>query len=197
MYIKAVVPGTEGMTHLDCRRPQAVPSLCLRRAASNQDGVWATALQEEMPTDRDTDKDDHHPGRRWKNAAAFTWLTFPLNSKPLTYTFLLLVKRVGLKWKLRRSLSVHNPPPQIAGHLSKAPTKIQSLPVRIGSGSGRQHELWLFWFHIELLCHRVVLFVSGRCELLSLKGCTIYMTDSIWKCPLPHTLANLFFFNFY
>ena len=35
----------------------------------------------------ETDIDEgHRPGRRWKNTAVFIWLTFSLNSKPLTYT---------------------------------------------------------------------------------------------------------------
>ena len=76
---------------------------------------------------------------------------FSLNSKPLSYTFLLLMKRVSLKWKLRRSVRVQNPPSsQIASHLSKAPIKIQSLVLLIGSGSDRQHELRHFRFHDDL-----------------------------------------------
>ena len=35
MQVKAIVPGTEGMTHPDSRRPEAVPPLCPRRTASN------------------------------------------------------------------------------------------------------------------------------------------------------------------
>ena len=36
MHIKAIVPGTEGMTHPDSRRAGGpVPPLCLRRTANN------------------------------------------------------------------------------------------------------------------------------------------------------------------
>ena len=41
-----------------------------------------------------------------------------------------------------------NPPSsQTAGRLSKAPVKIHSLSLRIGSGDRRQHRHQLFWFH--------------------------------------------------
>ena len=36
-------------------------------------------------------------------------------------------------------------------HLNKVPTKIQSLSLLIGSGSGRQHECWLFWFQWDCI----------------------------------------------
>ena len=62
-------------------------------------------------------------------AAAFIWLTSPLNSKPLTYTFV-LIKRVSLKWNLGWSARAHNPPAsQITDHLNKVPIKIQSLSL--------------------------------------------------------------------
>ena len=114
-----------------------------------QDGIWATALQGETPTTQDTEK-DHCPGHRIKDVAAFIWLTFSLNSIPLTYTFLLLIKSVNLKWNLRRSVRVCNPlSSQIASHLNKVPIKIESLSLLIGSGSDKQHECRLFWFHIH------------------------------------------------
>ena len=63
----------------------------------------------------------------------FIWLTFSLNSNPLSYTFLLL-KRVSLKQNLRRSVWVQTCPSQIADHLNKTPMKIQSLSWLVGSG---------------------------------------------------------------
>ena len=79
---------------------------------------------------------DHHPEHTQRNAADFIRLTFPINSKPLTYTFLLLTKRVGLKWNVRQSVRVHNLlSSQITGHLNKVP--IKSHPLSLLNGSGR------------------------------------------------------------
>ena len=124
-------------------RPQAASPLRLRRTASNHDGIWAIVLQGEMSTAQDT-----HKVNRWKNAVAFIWLTFSLNSKPL-------IKRVGLKWNVRRSLRVHNPPSsQITGHLNKVPIEIKSLSLLIGSGGDRQHKHRLFRFHYNPVLSR-------------------------------------------
>ena len=41
---------------------------------------------------------------------------------------------------------------QIAGHLNKAPIKIQSLSLLIGSGSDRQYEHRFFWFQKYIIC---------------------------------------------
>ena len=77
----------------------------------------------------------------------FIWLTFSLNSKPFTYTFLLLIKRVNLKQNVRQSVRVYNlPSSQIASHLNKAPIKIQSLFLLIGFGSDRQTNVSFFGF---------------------------------------------------
>ena len=47
----------------------------------------------------------------------------------------------------RRFLRIRNPlPSQISSHLNKAPMKIQSMFLFVGSGSDRQHEHWLFTF---------------------------------------------------
>ena len=100
---------------------------------------------------QDTDE-DHHPGHRCKNAAAFIWLAFSLNSKLLTCTFLFLINKVSLKWNLRRSVRIHNPSSsQISGCLNKAPIQIQSLSLLIRSGGDRQHACQIFWFHIDIL----------------------------------------------
>ena len=117
----------------------------------------------EMSTDHDTDN-DHWPGCRWKNDAAFIWLTFPLNSKPLTYTFLLLIKKVGLKWNLRQSVRVHpsHPPPsQIADCPNNVPIKIQSLSLLIGSG--RWQAAWMPAFRV-LLWIPISLDLSSFCK---------------------------------
>ena len=56
-----------------------------------------------------------------------------------------------MKWNVRWSVRIHNPlSSQTSGYLNKAPTKIQSLSLLIGSSSDRQHKHWLFWFHQEL-----------------------------------------------
>ena len=74
-----------------------------------------------------------------------------MNSNPITYFFPELqtpyvhfsfpYKKVDLIWDVRWSFKIHNPPSsQITSHLNKAPIKIQSLSLLIGSGSDKQHE---------------------------------------------------------
>ena len=123
------------MTHPDSGTPQAVPPLCPRSTVSNQDGIWALVFRDR---ERITDERMLRP---------FIWLNFSLNYQPLAYIFLLLIKRVSLKWNVRRSLKVHNPlSSQIAGHLNTVPIGIQSLSLLIGSGSDREHQCRLFRF---------------------------------------------------
>ena len=50
MHVKAIVPGAEGMTHPDSRRPPAVPPLCSGGLQATQAGIWTIALQGERTT---------------------------------------------------------------------------------------------------------------------------------------------------
>ena len=83
------------MSRPDSRRPQAGPPLSLRRPVSIK--MRSELLHFRVRV--------HHPGQRKRpqeRTVAFIWFAFPLNSNPLTYSFLLLIKRVGLKWNWRR-----------------------------------------------------------------------------------------------
>ena len=92
------------------------------------------------------------PKTRRKKCCSFYLINFSLEFQtPYPYTFLLLIKRVCLKWNLRPSVTVHNlPSSQITGHLNKAPIKIPSLSLLIGSGSDR-----LSWFQGKGLDHMI------------------------------------------
>ena len=78
---------------------------------------------------------NNHQWTKERMLQLFVWLTFCLNSKPFTYTVLLLIKMVSLKCNIRWSVRVYNLPSfQVAGHPNKMPNKIQSLSLFIGSG---------------------------------------------------------------
>ena len=119
------------MSHPGSRRPQAVPPLCPRGLHAFKmvseplcSRVRCPPLRTQIKNHRSTDE---------RMLQLFIWLTFFLNSKPLTHTFLLLIKRVILKWNIRRSVRVYNLPPfQIPSHLNTVPLKIQSLSLLIG-----------------------------------------------------------------
>ena len=169
---KAIVSGTEYITYPDSKRPHAMEKvsepLCSReRHPTTQDTGDKTQIRN-CPGHR-------CPGHRIKNhqsanermlgncwaAASIRWTSF-LNSKSLIYTFppefetpflhfFLLIKKTGFKCNVRQPFRTHNPPySQIAGHLNKSHTKIQSLSLLLGSGSDRQHKCPLFQFHKEL-----------------------------------------------
>ena len=66
--------------------------------------------------------EDHRPGHRWKNAAAFIGLTFPWIQIP--YLYFSSQKRVSLKWNLRWSVRVQT------HHLLRLPTIWIKCPQR-------------------------------------------------------------------
>ena len=105
--------------------------------------------RERQSTTQDTDR-ENCPGHRtqikkiagqWIKGcqgncwtAAFIWLKSFLNSKPLTYNFILLIKRVGWKWNLRWSVRTHTRcllrSPAI--WIKHPPVKIQFLSLLVG-----------------------------------------------------------------
>ena len=81
---------------------------------------------------------------------SFFHLILPESQSPHPTLFIPCYKKSGLEREGKMVCQGMNPPSsQIAGHLNKAPIKIQSLSLLIGFGSDRQPECrCLFQFHL-------------------------------------------------
>ena len=143
------------------RRPQAINLCAPGGTISSQGGIPATVFPGETVCP---------PGHRWRNyeTAVFIWLTSFLNSKTLTYTFLLLIKRVGLKWNLRSvRAQTHRLLRSPALWIKRPQRFIQSLSPLTGSGRGQAARLPAYLVSQIQFPFSLRLPVRGFCTLKS------------------------------
>ena len=148
------------MTHPDSKRPQAIQPLCRRGTVSNQDGICTVELQGETsccPGHRTEAKNfpvvSQQDERMLGNLldCSFNLINFfpefqilYLHFLPQFQTpylpFFFLIKKTGLKRKVKWSVRIHSPPSSLnVSRLNKVPIKIQSLSLFTGLGGNRKH----------------------------------------------------------